>query len=314
MEQELENALRIKYFKLHFTIALLENTKLPVDKLSALRGGMGEMLLRANCIRDRNCEKCDFEPECIVHKTLYTQYAARPKFVTARDSIGYILECENYDEDFSKGNLLQFDLILFGKTIVYFHQYIEAFRALGKEGIGKNHSKFQIVSVTDTRRKPFLEGDFRNRKQYPLYTLGEYAKYRVNQIQKNGCTNRLIFQTPLTLKYQNEFCKVFQMKAIWEAVQRRINMLECYEGMECSIYDCGRSEDQEMPVIREQVCRDVFVSRFSSTQNKKMTLWGVKGYMQLDYIPEDMLFILTAGELTHIGKNTSFGFGKYRIT
>lgn len=314
MKQELENALRIKYIKLHFTVSFLENTKLPADKLSALRGGMGEMLLRANCIRDRNCVKCDFEPECIVHKTLYTQYAVRPKFVTAKDSIGYILECENYDEGFSKGSLLQFDLILFGKTIAYFHQYIEAFRALGQEGIGINHSKFQIVSVTDTRGKPFLEREFRNRKQYLLYTLGEYAKYRVNQIQENGGADRLIFQTPLTLKYQNEFWKIFQMEAIWEAVQRRIYMLECYEGMECSIYDCGRPEEQEMPVIREQVCRDAFVNRFSSTQNKKMTLWGIKGYMQMDHIPENMLFILAAGELTHIGKNTSFGFGKYRIT
>lgn len=313
MEQRLEHALRIKYIKLHFTVAFLKDTKLPAEKLSALRGGMGEMLLRANCIRDRNCEKCHFEPECIVHRTLYTKYAVRPKFVTARDSTGYILECENYEENFSEGELLQFDLILFGKTIVYFHQYIEAFRALGKEGIGKNHSKFQIVSVTDTRRKIFLEGDVRNRKQYPLYTLGEYATYRVNQIQENGGANRLVFQTPLTLKYQKEVCEIFQMKAIWEAVQRRIYMLECYEGMECSIYDCNRPEDQEMPVIREQVCRDVFVKRYSSTQNKKMTLWGIKGYVQLDRIPEDMLLILAAGELTHIGKNTSFGFGKYRI-
>lgn len=314
MEQELENALRIKYIRLHFTAAFLKDTKLPVEKLSALRGGMGEMLLRANCIRDRNCEKCHFEPECIVHRTLYTKYAVRPKFVTARDSTGYMLECENYEEDFREGDFLQFDLTLFGKTIVYFHQYIEAFRALGKEGIGKNCSKFQIVSVTDTRRKPFLAGDFRNRKQHSLYTLGEYAKYRVNQIQENGGANRLVFQTPLTLKYQNGFWKVFHMEAIWEAVQRRIYMLECYEGMECSIYDCRGPENQEMPVIKEQVCRDVFVKRYSSTQNKKMTLWGIKGYAQLDYIPEDMLFILAAGELTHIGKNTSFGFGKYMLT
>ncbi len=314
MEHQLENALRIKYIKLHFTAAFLENTKLPAEKLSALRGGMGQMLLQANCIRDRNCERCEFEPECMVHRTLYTQCAVRPNFMTSKDSIGYILECENYEENFSEGDLLQFDLILFGKTIVYFHQYIEAFRALGKEGIGKYCSKYQIVSITDTRRKPFLAESCRSRKQHPLYTLGDYAKYRIHQIQEKGSTNRLVFQTPLTLKYRNEFLKVFQMEAIWEAVQRRIYMLECYEGMECSIYDYIWPHDQEMPIIREQVCRDIFVKRYSSTQNKKITLWGIKGYVQLDHIPEDLLLILAVGELTHIGKNTSFGFGKYRIT
>lgn len=314
MDQQLENALKIKYIKLHFTAAFLENTILPAEKISALRGGMGEMLLRANCIRDRNCEKCDFEPECIVHRTLYTRYAICPRFVTSKDSTGYILECENYEVDFHKGDLLQFDLTLFGKTIVYFHQYIEAFRALGEEGIGKNCSRYQIVSITDTRRKAFPTEDFRGRIDLPLYTLGEYAKYRMNQMQENGIADRLVFQTPVALKYQNVFCSVFQIEAIWEAVQRRIYMLECYEGIECSIYDCIVPEIQEMPVIREQVCRDIFVKRYSSTQNKKVTLWGIKGYVQLDHISENMLFILAAGELTHIGKNTSFGFGKYRIT
>lgn len=313
MEQELENALGMKYSKLHFTAAFLEDTKLPAEKLSALRGGMGEMLLRAHCVRGRNCKACDFEPECIVYKTLYTQYAVRPKFVTAKDSIGYILECENYETDFRKGGLLQFALILFGKTIAYSHQYIEAFRALGKSGIGRRSAKFQIVSVTDTRRGPFVEGDFRNRKQHPLYTLGEYAKYRVKQMQENGVANRIVFQTPLTLKYQHEFLDVFQMKAIWEAVQRRIYMLECYEGMACSIYGCDSPKSLEMPAVKEQACKDCFVTRYSSTQKKKMTLWGIKGYMELDHIPETMLFVLAAGELTHIGKNTSFGFGKYRI-
>ncbi len=309
----LEKALRIKYIRLHFTVVFLENTNLPPYKVSALRGGMGEMLLRANCIRDRNCKKCEFEPECIVHKTFYTKSAVRPEYVTAQDSTGYILECENDTEDFCEGDLLQFDLLLFGKSIAYFHQYIEAFWALGKEGIGKNNARFQIVSVTDTRKNRFLEGDFRKQPRHPIYTLGEYAAYRVRQFQKNGCKNRLIFQMPVTLKYQGEFRDTFLMEAVWEAVLRRIYMLECYEGIECSIYDSIGADDIQMPVIEEQVCKDMYVTRYSSSQNRKMTLWGISGYAQLDDIPQQMLLILAAGELTHIGKNTSFGFGKYRI-
>lgn len=44
MDRQLEEALRIRYLKLYFTIALFEDTELPGDKVSALRGGMGEML------------------------------------------------------------------------------------------------------------------------------------------------------------------------------------------------------------------------------------------------------------------------------
>ena len=52
----LYEALQIRYVKLHFTILFPEASSLPVNKVSALRGGMGEMLLRANCVRDRQCE------------------------------------------------------------------------------------------------------------------------------------------------------------------------------------------------------------------------------------------------------------------
>ena len=72
MEQQLEEALKIRYIKLHFTVSMLEDTELPIEKVSALRGGMGEMLLRANCVRDRECGKCDFESECIVRRTMYS--------------------------------------------------------------------------------------------------------------------------------------------------------------------------------------------------------------------------------------------------
>lgn len=51
---------------------MAEDTYLPVNKVSAIRGGMGEMLLRSNCIRDRNCAVCDFKGECIVRRTMYS--------------------------------------------------------------------------------------------------------------------------------------------------------------------------------------------------------------------------------------------------
>ena len=50
MNEELKKALQIRYVKLHFTIEMLEDTVLPKYKASALRGGIGEMLLRANCV------------------------------------------------------------------------------------------------------------------------------------------------------------------------------------------------------------------------------------------------------------------------
>ena len=69
--QYLHDELNIRYIKLHFTAEVLEDTVLPKYKASALRGGMGEMMLRANCIRDRKCDSCDFRSECLAQRALY---------------------------------------------------------------------------------------------------------------------------------------------------------------------------------------------------------------------------------------------------
>ena len=132
-----QKLLKIRYVKLHFHLRLIDDTILPRNKVSALRGGMGEMLLRANCIRNRECEKCDFVSECIVRRTMYSQFEIQPEFMQPNDRVGYVLECENYHENFSAGEELTFQLILFGKNIVYFNQYLQALYCLGMEGIGK---------------------------------------------------------------------------------------------------------------------------------------------------------------------------------
>lgn len=313
MDQHLARALGIRYIKLHFKVVLLEDTTLPADKVSALRGGMGEMLLRANCVRDRQCDLCDFESECIVRRTMYSKYEIIPPFVKTNDSIGYILECENHDEQFYEGDSLQFQLILFGKTIVYFNQYLQAFFALGMKGIGKENARYRIVSVTNTKSRPLLVNDAVYMENYQVQTIDSYVNYRIGRMCETKCRNIILFHAPLTLKYQGTFLDEFQMEAIWNAVLRRIYMLECFEGMENTVYNIGELTNIALPVIERQEAHRVSVRRYSSTQDRKMVLSGIKGYMQLDGLPEKMLPVLLAGELIHIGKNTSFGFGRYSL-
>ena len=57
----------------------------------------------------------------------------------------------------------------------------------------------------------------------------------------------------------------------------------------------------------------VEVPRYSNSQNSKMVLRGIEGELTIGGTSEEVLEILLAGELVHIGKNTSFGFGRYRM-
>ncbi|MBR6769760.1 MAG: CRISPR system precrRNA processing endoribonuclease RAMP protein Cas6 [Lachnospiraceae bacterium] len=279
-----------------------------MSKASAIRGGIGEMLLRANCIRNRECEVCDFRSECIVQRTMYSQFDNKPAFVTTGDSVGYVVECEDYQEVFKAGDTLKFNLILFGKTIVYFNQYLQALFALGQNGIGRDYARFLIIQVKNTRGQSILENTDIHMKYYQVETLQTYVDYRMKQIEECGYPNKMIFCTPLTQKFQKEFLKEFCMEAINKSIQRRLYILNCFEGKDIQeFYD----EELVVPMMTEQSVREIKVERYSSRKNTKMYLKGIKGEIFLENLPAELLELYFAGELIHIGKNTSFGFGRY---
>lgn len=310
MKFHINEALEVRYVKLHFTLMFPESSTLPVSKASAIRGGMGEMLLRANCIRNRDCEVCDFVEECVVQRTMYSKFDNKPEFITIGDSVGYVIECEDYREYYEAGDTLEFNLLLFGKTIVYFNQYLQALFALGQNGLGKEKARFVISQVTNTKGHPLIDETDVYMKHYEVETIRNYVDYRMRQIARNGKPQRMVFMTPLTQKYQGEFLREFQMDAITKSIQRRLYMLNCFEGKDTESF---YNEILEVPAIVSQKSNEIKVARYSSRQDTKMMLKGIKGEIVLDEIPDELLELYLAGELIHIGKNTSFGFGRYRM-
>ena len=100
---------------------------------------------------------------------------------------------------------------------------------------------------------------------------------------------------------------------IMSAVERRLYILNCYEGFK-------DGEDYERIAVAEHLPEKVdervhaeSMKRFSGTQNKGIVFKGIKGACRLSGVDDTALALLAAGELVHIGKNTSFGFGRYTM-
>ena len=303
---EIKQALQVRYVKLHFTLRLLEDTILPKNKVSALRGGMGQMLLKMNCVRNHECDSCDFEDECIVRRMMYSKLSQKPEYMKQGDSLGYVFECDNLEEYFYAGDEIQFNLILFGKNIVYFHQYLQAFSYLGMEGLGKNSSKFVVSSVYNTRNKIIFENNNVYMENYHIQTVWEYVEYRM-KMQKTE--NTIVFASPLTVKYQGEFIRKFEIEAIVAAAIRRIHMLNCFENLNLE----PLKKMDRLPECTNLNVIDTYVDRYSATHDNKIRLRGIRGSMHVNEMDLELKMLLLAGELIHIGKNTSFGFGKYTL-
>lgn len=306
---EITSELDIRYVKLEFTLTFPNSCVLPISKASAIRGGMGEMLLRANCIRDRNCDNCDFVEECIVQRTMYSRFENKPDFMSPSDSVGYVVECENYEEKFEAGDELRFYLILFGRTIVYFNQYMSALFALGQNGLGKDKAKFYISQVKNNIGQPILDGNNIFMEYYQIDTIADYVNRRMKDIRQE-CCNELKFKSATTIKYHGSFIQEFNMEAIVNAIKRRIYILDLFENIDGE--DLYKSQF-ELPEIIDQDIKTVKTRRYSSRKNAGMPLQGIKGTVVLDIIPDEIMPLLLAGEILHIGKNTSFGFGRYIV-
>ena len=299
--------LQIRYVDLTFTLAMVRDCYWPRNKVSALRGGVGQMLLAQNCIRDRNCEKCDFEEECLVRRTIYSKYEIQPTFAKHGDSIGYVIECEDMKEEFQEGDRLYFHLLLYGKTIMYFSQFLQAFYMLGQQGVGKDSAQYQILKVQNENGDCVVDGFQADLQKLGIKTVLHYAQKRFSMVRSEEKSYVLNFQSPTTIKYERQFLQEFHSAAVIKSVIRRIFSFDCFEGIEIP-YPLL----EEFPPMLWQKSYPVVVRRISSNSGK-MELKGLKGQMTLGNVSDELLLFLLAGEKLHIGKNTSFGFGRYVV-
>ncbi len=304
MNDELKKALGVRYIKLHFEVEIIEECELPMTKTSAIRGGMGQMLLAAHCIRDRDCETCDFREECIVQRIMYSPFDIKPKFVTEGESAGYVIECEDYRTDFEAGDILTFTIILFGKAIAHFNPLLQAIHALGQTGLGKERGRFRIVSVTNSKKEPLLYGNSINMGAYDIKILADYVQYR----RKRAGGNRMLFHSPTSIKSNGELLKEFEAEAIVRALSRRLYMLDCYEGIEANQlwFDI-------VPPLLGHTERGTTVSRYTTRHHQKVHLEGIRGWADFDEVDEDLYLLMLAGEVMHVGKRVSLGFGRYTM-
>lgn len=305
-------ALQVHFVKLHFLIQTTESRQWPVNKVSALRGGMGEALLRLHCVRDRRCEACSFREDCLVQRMMYSHMKIQPTFMSRGDSMGYVLECTDYRNYLEKGEELEFHLLLIGSNIACFNLYLQAFQYLGMMGIGKEHARYEILRVTDSTRRTILRNRELCMADFPVQTLQQYLEHRKQEQSYMLRTSqlRILLRTPLCLKYRGAFLSKLVPEALMESASRRLYMLDCFEGIPADAFPAA----EHLPKIAHQKITMQAVKRFSTTHNDKINLTGMTGSVDLTDVDEAAQELLLIGELLHLGKNTSFGFGQYVIT
>ena len=302
---------QIRFSQLHITVQFTGQAKLPRDKESAIRGGMGQCLMAQNCIQGGMCERCSFQPECIVQKIMYAPYQIKPDYVT-KESMGYTLYCFDKRTEVEKGDLVTWTITLFGYTLLYFSQILNALHELGQRGLGKDHAKYQIVDIRNRKGRSILAEQRIFMKEYLIETLEDYVEERLAEWEDDSPAIRIWLQSPFCSKYRCAFINSIDedsAQGIINAMTRRFHMLMLYEGISAEEVCYGAGDY----LFLGGNARQVQVKRYSNVQDSKMELRGITGYLDLKVCRRELLAVILAGELTQVGKNTRFGFGVYRV-
>lgn len=301
----------IRFTQIRIKLLFPEPCTLPQYKVSAIRGGMGQMLLAQNCIYGGDCHECGFVSSCIVRNIMYAPFKIKPPSVTGNESMGYVIDCTDTRECYKAGDSLLIRFILFGDTLSYIMPIIYALTALGFAGLGKDRAKFQIAEITNRYQKAILKDGMINLKNVLIETVGQYVNERMSHSNMENGYIKVKLLSPCTVKYQGKFLEEFNGHSLVMGMLQKLYHYRLYEGN-----DAGKEywDEEEFPVICMQRVRKVTIPRYSTTQETKMYLKGIQGELELAECSERMQRLLYATEILHLGKNTRLGFGKIQVS
>jgi len=317
--------VRIDGARYHFHLTAEEQIILPVYKGSTFRGGFGHAFKRVVCVtKGKECNECLLKERCI-----YVQIFEPPrkslkgKNPPSTNAVPYIIEPPPEEKGlYQKGDPISFILTLFGNAVNYLPYFIYAFIELGKEnglgrGIERRRGRFTLNHVNlipfngDPSQRIYSSED-ETLIQHPIrpIILDTVPDEGIREITIN-------FITPTKFIYKGKVLpeKRLSFEIFMKNLFRRISNLVMFHGGEFLRPDAIKALLRQSEDIKVKENRLVFRpwTRYSNRQDRKIDIHGFTG--SISFEGEITLFYpyIHIGQLTHVGKSTTMGMGRYEM-
>ncbi len=310
--------LKISNFR--FCLQAIDRILLPEFKGSAFRGGFGHSFKKVVCTfkNKTDCLSCMLKEKCLYSYIFETITQSKINLLKKSHKFPhpFIIESENNKKRiYEPGENFGFDLILIGRAIEYVPYFIYSFKLMGNSGIGKGRGTYFLKKVFST--------DFNGNSRLVYDGIKQVLtnKYFVvsgDKLMENGSINTekisLDFITPTRIKYERKLIDRPEFHILMRNVFRRLSLL-MYRHCDIVLNFNHKKliEEAEKVEIHNSELKWFDWERYSNRQKTRMKMGGFIG--KITYKGELVPFIqfLKIGEYIHIGKNVSFGLGKYKI-
>lgn len=312
--------MRIPYFKTLFKIEAIDELNLPYYKGSTFRGVFGNTFKKVVCVfKSKICEECLLKQTCVYAYIFETpplqkdnaifnmgKYRAIPHPFVIEPPI-------DGKKHYKTGDELVFSIILMGKAISYLPYFIYTFSECGKNGIGKGRGRFTLKEVLSEEGKLVYNSEDSKILTPDTRYIDIDENIEFSDESQEKITLHLM--TPVRLKNRNELVRNIEFQILIKALMLRVNLINFFhcEGVEAK-WDHKKiiEKSREIKTIEDNTCWHDW-ERYSARQQTRMKLGGVIGHITYSGNIKPYMQLIKAGEILHVGKNTSFGLGKYKI-
>lgn len=288
---------------------------LPPYKGSTLRGAFGVALKKALCaLKLQQCGSCPLARRCI-YCQVFENSVESGSADAGNAPHPFVIEPPLDDRVYYEASdSLDFRLLLFGAANESLNYFIYAFQQMGRLGLGR---------IVDGKRGIFeLKTVMRGRDVVFDSVLGTISPPKTEELDLSPVAGsgsprdrvRIIFQTPLRLKFKNNLLDDLPFHVLIRSVLRRISSLNNSFG------DGEPRLDYRGLVERAGKVRQLTSSlrwldwaRYSNRQETRMQMGGLVGEAVYEGAVAEYIPLLNYCELTHIGKATTFGLGKIQV-
>jgi len=307
----------MQYAKYKFMCQMETETYLPDYHGSTLRGAFGHSLKKIVCtLTLKECKKCILNKQCLYSFFFETKYS-----FDIKDNINnaspppnpYVIEPQLTNKNiFSKGDDFNFDLIFFGNANNHLPYIIYAIEQIGKNGIGKkindNYGKFFLKNVIYDENTIYSDND--NEINIPTPKKLLYNS-NSNIMLNNNSKIHVFLDTPLRIKFKNQFNNELPFHVLVRAMLRRVSSLLNYYGDgEPDINYKQLIQNAQNVKTEKSNIKWFDWRRYSNKQKEKMFFGGLLGDVIYEGNLSEFIPLFEFCQKTHIGKQTTFGLGK----
>lgn len=314
--------LMLKSFRLaqyRIILKAKEPILMPRYSGSTLRGGFGHAFKKIVCTKGLiECKDCMLNSVCpysYVFETSPTEIATQLRTYSDIPRPFIIDPLETYG-NYKPNEIMEFRLTLIGRGIDYLPYFLVSFNELGEIGIGRGRGRFQLTKVIAD------SGIDKDRSVYSYETAmvnNLDATLHFSDIQKesDGLSKdqiTLLFLTPARMLSEGRLSEDLTFRIFMQRLIGRISAL--------SYFHCGQSLEMDFKQFLSQAEQIETIKsslywhdwrRYSLRQDTQMKLGGILGEITYKGDLEPFLPFIALGQYIHVGKNVTFGLGKYCI-